>query len=386
MGFLKIGFPAFILRSVPTNSPCICFFPCLWLASSPCSYFMKASIGNGATAIFAGIVSQILEDSFGHIGPFQGAIALTFLALLLILPWEENYGDSENDGEKSLYKQFSQGWRTTLSHPQIWKIGLTQALSEGAMYTVSSPRFLAAWRYCLLYSPFFPEKFVFMWVPTLLSLQPPGGLPTGCVFSSMMMSITIGGMLYPLMHDVFSRYVVSNQLAPEACASMIYFLAAASMAIPAMSLSQRTIENNNLLLLTITSFLVVEVCVGLFMPVAGTLRSKYVPDALQGAILNIFRLPLNAVVVAGTFATDIFEPSMVFKLVSASFLAASLLQASLTLTPTKQRIKIEWIHLYRLYLSTQQHRRLSFHGVQPVFQLDDTQIKENQNPCLFVNG
>ena len=99
----------------------------------------KASIGNGATAILAGIVSQVLEDSFGHIGPFQGAIALTILALLMILPWEENYGESANStaDESSLFSQFALGWKTTISHPQIWTIGLVQALSEGAMYTVS---------------------------------------------------------------------------------------------------------------------------------------------------------------------------------------------------------------------------------------------------------
>jgi hypothetical protein len=72
-----------------------------------------------------------------------------------------------------------------------------------------------------------------------------------------------------------------------------------------------------------------ELCVGLFMPVAGTLRSKYVPDAKQGAILNIFRLPLNAIVVAGTYATDVFTASTVFTLVSTFLLSASLLQASL---------------------------------------------------------
>ena len=80
---------------------------------------------------------QVLEDYFGHIGPFQGAIALTVIALLLILPWSENYGDVNNkDKHTSLSHQFSQGWRTTLSSSQIWKIGCTQALSEGAMYTV----------------------------------------------------------------------------------------------------------------------------------------------------------------------------------------------------------------------------------------------------------
>ena len=67
------------------------------------------------------------------------------------------------------------------------------------------------------------------------------------------------------------------------------------------------------------------------MPVAGTLRSKYVPDSLQGAILNIFRLPLNVVVVSGTHATDVLEAPMVFSLVSACFLGAALLQSTFLL-------------------------------------------------------
>jgi MFS transporter, MFS domain-containing protein family, molybdate-anion transporter len=75
--------------------------------------------------------------------------------------------------------------------------------------------------------------------------------------------------------------------------------------------------------------LIVELCVGLFMPVAGTLRSKYVPDSLQGAILNIFRLPLNAIVVSGTYATDHLEASLVFKLVSGCFFFASIIQATM---------------------------------------------------------
>jgi hypothetical protein len=90
-------------------------------------------------AILAGIIAQVLEDFFGHIGPFQGAIALTVLALILVLRWEENYGE-EKDGDhsrSSLYHQFMEGWTTTISDSSVWKIGMTQALSEGAMYTVS---------------------------------------------------------------------------------------------------------------------------------------------------------------------------------------------------------------------------------------------------------
>ena len=98
----------------------------------------QTSIGNGLMAILAGIVAQVLEDYLGHIGPFQGAIALTVLALVMILGWNENYGE-EKEGEhskSSLYHQFTEGWKVTVSDSRVWRIGMTQALSEGAMYTV----------------------------------------------------------------------------------------------------------------------------------------------------------------------------------------------------------------------------------------------------------
>jgi MFS family permease len=278
-------------------------FPEEWLSKT----YSLCSIINGSTAVAAGLVAQFLEDAFGHIGPFHGAVGLTTLALFLILGWEENYGE-EAAGEhnkSSLVHQFIEGWRHTISDSRIWRIGLTQALSEGGMYT-----------------------FVFIWVPTLLSLDPPGGVPTGCVFSSLMMAITMGGLVYPSVNGLIRSRLASKENASEVCASIVYFLAALSMGVPAFCLSS-WFSHDHCTESVLISFLVVEFCVGLFMPVAGTLRSKYVPDALQGAILNIFRLPLNAIVVSGTYATDILEPSVVFMLVSGCFLAASLLQSTM---------------------------------------------------------
>lgn len=274
-------------------------FPEEWMSKT----YSDMSIGNGTTAILAGIVAQVLEDNLGHIGPFQGAIALTVLALVLVLPWEENYGEKDSDDDNSLYHQFKEGWGATLSNSHIWRIGMTQALSEGGMYT-----------------------FVFMWVPTLLSMNPPGGLPTGCVFAAMMMAITIGGMVFPPLQSFMAKFAPTGK-ASELCATFVYLVAAASTAVPAVVLSQ-TDSIAGGLSLVIAAFMVTEATVGLFMPVAGTLRSKYVPDSLQGAILNIFRLPLNAVVVAGTHATDVLDTNVCFQLVSGLFLSAALLQGS----------------------------------------------------------
>lgn len=143
-----------------------------------------------------------------------------------------------------------------------------------------------------------------------------------------MMAITMGGLLFPPLQALFAK-IGSKATAPEASAAFIYLLGSVSMAVPALCLSGMFSTDGNCFTKLIVSFLVMEFSVGLFMPVAGTLRSKYVPDSLQGAILNIFRLPLNAVVVVGTYATDHMPHSEVYKGVSACLLLAALLQASL---------------------------------------------------------
>jgi MFS family permease len=287
-------------------------FPDDWLQQT----YSETSVVNGAMAILAGLVAQLLEDYFGHIGPFQGAIALTALAMVMVIfLWEENYGQDQQDessskdgaqAPSSLYSQFIHGWKATLSDSLIFRIGIIQALSEGAMYT-----------------------FVFMWVPTMLDLNPPGGLPTGAVFSAFMMSITIGGLLFPLLESFMLKFTTAKSQS-ELTATVIYALASASMFAPALCLKAGGISSESGCFgLVLVSFVVMEGCVGLFMPVQGTLRSKYVPDSMQGAIMNIFRLPLNAVVVLGTYATDILPNWQVFSLVGGCLLCATLLQASM---------------------------------------------------------
>ena len=134
--------------------------------------------------------------------------------------------------------------------------------------------------------------------------------------------------MFPPVYMLISKYVVSKSNASEVSASLVYLLASLSMVIPAMCLSLSH-DGSGHFSVIIASFMLVEFCVGMFMPIAGTLRSKYVPDALQGGILNIFRLPLNALVVSGTYATDVLAPADVFKLVSGSFYLAAILQATL---------------------------------------------------------
>jgi hypothetical protein len=45
------------------------------------------------------------------------------------------------------------------------------------------------------------------------------------------------------------------------------------------------------------AFLVFEACVGVYFPMMGTLKGQIVPEDLRSTIYNVYRVPLNAIVV-----------------------------------------------------------------------------------------
>ena len=47
---------------------------------------------------------------------------------------------------------------------------------------------------------------------------------------------------------------------------------------------------------SLAGFLLFEMCVGLYFPACGTLKSALVPDFARAAIYNLFRVPLNLIV------------------------------------------------------------------------------------------
>jgi hypothetical protein len=116
-------------------------------------------------------------------------------------------------------------------------------------------------------------------------------------------------------------------------------MASLSMAVPAICLC--CVEMSICFDRILISFIVIEFCVGLSSPIAGMLRSKYVPDAYQGAVMNIFRLPLNAVVVSGTYATDVMDHYKVYAIVSGLFLVAAALQASLAIGAQEEKKQVK---------------------------------------------
>merc|ERR550514_2718719 len=72
------------------------------------------------------------------------------------------------------------------------------------------------------------------------------------------------------------------------------------------------------------AFLVFEACVGLYFPMMGTLKGDIVPEDMRSTIYNIYRLPLNIVVLMPLLMN--FSISTTFA-VTTSILAVSCLSA-----------------------------------------------------------
>lgn len=269
------------------------------------STFAMASWGNGLMAIGAGFLAQVASDTRGDIGPFQVAIVLTLVCLILILFWEENTGDHSDTGSADIngsassaseeHPSFVSSVRRSVKviyeNPAILFLGLSQAFFEGAVFS-----------------------FVFMWVPSLLSAGD-GVLPTGLIFSCFMISMTIGGI-------VFSLALSYLPVDAEFLCVLVYIISAASMLVPVFTFQFWPV---------FVSFIILECMLGMFNSCGAQLRSRYYPDNLQSSIMSVFRLPLNLLVVLGTklserASLDVPALQRVFGVVACMHMTALILQ------------------------------------------------------------
>ncbi|EKX35984.1 hypothetical protein GUITHDRAFT_50886, partial [Guillardia theta CCMP2712] len=252
--------------------------------------FAIAQVGNGIMAVLAGVLAQVSADNFGNIGPFQLAIFLTALVLVFVCFWPENYGGRERtgDGKDDDQHMFKDAWMCIVNDKRILLLGLIQSFFEGAMYT-----------------------FVIMWVPTLAGMVPGGekgkmdfaafSQGQGWIFSSMMVCISLGGQTFEGMIKVMSV---------ERGCVFIFALASLSMlSRPTLSLPPFSGPLMSPSDQVLTSFLLLEACVGASHTTS--LPSGSCSDSSQASVMNIFRIPLNILVVTGARCGDLLPPWMV---------------------------------------------------------------------------
>ena len=225
--------------------------------------FSTAGMGNSLVAILSGVVASTARDKFGPVAPFDvSMICLIIGSILIVLYWKTDQPNHSYTNHQSnninLYEQMKLGLNGMLQDNRIWLLGLVQSFFEGSMYV-----------------------FVFMWTPALesTSTQP---IYHGWIFGTFMISAFIGSTL-------FEYVAVVRQIKHELIMLSLLVVSGMSLIIPAF-VSQHTVR--------LLSFMIFEVCVGCFWPACMSLREKYITnDNVRTTTMNLFRIPLNAIVV-----------------------------------------------------------------------------------------
>ena len=230
--------------------------------------FALATFGNGMVAVIAGLIANSAAEMYGFVAPFVVAIVpLSVVAVTVSSTWSENHGNQQLNMMASL----SKGFDLIRNDSRIAALGLGQSCFEGAMYT-----------------------FVFMWTPALKTVAESeaeaagtaAGAETtssylGLIFAVFMVCVMIGSSCFKL----FSGRRETLYRIP------LYMHATAFFAMATITLF---LEHK---MVVYSMFLLFECTVGVFYPSYGVIKSEKIPEDIRSAVMNIFRIPLNAFVV-----------------------------------------------------------------------------------------
>jgi hypothetical protein len=223
--------------------------------------------GNGIVAIVAGVIAQAATDQIpltevaaslkihigGYCSPFDLAIICLVVQIVLMgSTWGENYGEGSG-GELSL-AAFKDATDLIFSDVKLFSLGLVCALFEGSMYS-----------------------FIFMWTPAMTpdhENKPPYGL----IFATFMLGCMGGSKIFGIAVKSMSCSTITLY---------VFTISAVCMSVPAFTESQPII---------LVAFIIFEVCVGMYWPAMGTIKSALVPENARATVYSLFRVPLNAIV------------------------------------------------------------------------------------------
>ncbi|KAF4671760.1 Molybdate-anion transporter [Perkinsus olseni] len=277
---------------------------------------------NSITAIFAGVLAQAsvsiapmqpwtpFFNVAGYCSPFDlSIISLLFTAVGIQTTWRENFGaaasgtteKSEGSGGTQLswrsLQQWTQGLLQSLrSDRSIIPLGSVQALYEASMYI-----------------------FVFMWTPALEQANGGAAASLGLIFACFMTACTAGSQLFRYLS---TPSITTRALSSAAILRLVCLAALVSQGIVFMfPYSVWTV---------LLSFLTFEASVGVYYPSMGTLKAEIVPESRRATIYNLFRVPLNLLVIGALLAK--LEVAEAFGV--TSLLLALALALSLRITPT----------------------------------------------------
>mmetsp|Transcript_16404 Transcript_16404/g.24181 ORF Transcript_16404/g.24181 Transcript_16404/m.24181 type:complete len:482 (+) Transcript_16404:175-1620(+) len=265
--------------------------------------FAYAQYGNSIIAIIAGLIANKAASATemasggelvyfgGYLNPFDMSLgALVLCGVFAALLWEENYGEQSSGSDDSntaksnhWYDGLKNAYTVTIRSRDIFLCGIISSLFEGSMYI-----------------------FVFMWTPALKT-DSSVELPFGLIFSTFMVSCMAGSSLFSILVNQGHK---------------VEFLAVGVFGVAALSMMLVTLGSTDTL--SYTGMLFFELCVGMYFPIMGTMKGTIVPEDKRAAIYNLYRIPLNFIVLF-SLLTDL-TPTISFGLNSGMLVVATLLQ------------------------------------------------------------
>jgi len=229
--------------------------------------FSVAFFGNGLIAIAAGEIGQAAADVLpltpvagsvhvgGYCSPFDVAnVFISVCACLLVTTWSENYGHM-GEKEKEGSGGFTTALRTMYTTPRVLECGIVSACFEASMYI-----------------------FVFNWTPCLMEKDEPNP-PFGHIFAAFMVMSMLGSRVFAL---------ASQSMRVERLGMLTLVVAAAC---------HGAIMVTSSVIIRLIAFLAFEACVGVYFPTIGTMKGQIVPEATRSTVYNLYRVPLNSIVV-----------------------------------------------------------------------------------------
>jgi len=272
-------------------------------------FFSTMWFVNFIVAIAAGLFSQALVSAapeywpnqhptlgdgkwylLGKTLPFDAAAMGLVLGWGIIwTQWKENFGTVDTGSESDAANR-----REWLTSWPLWACGIIVACFEGAMFI-----------------------FVFNWTP---AMTPAGHTPPhGLVFAMFMMCAMCGSCAVTLVQESVNI---------RKLALPMLLLAAGCLAACTTALSLPTATMLPVLLWAFNLF---ECCVGFYFPVISVVKSEVVPEEIRALAYNIYRVPLNALVVVVLLVDIPLRTS--FFITVAMLLLASACMLSLDLRP-----------------------------------------------------
>jgi hypothetical protein len=124
-----------------------------------------------------------------------------------------------------------------------------------------------------------------------------------------------------LIGSTIFSYLAGANYRVERFTSVLFLVAAMAMFLPSMT------NNHSVRLL---SFFLFECCCGVYWPALGTMRSRYIPEEVRATVMNVFRVPLNCLVVCVLNEISRMHETSAFALVTVFLLIGALTQFGLS--------------------------------------------------------